>query len=107
MLQGNWKLDSDHKYILSFKNSIIERKYKGKVKEKNKVIYDFEKSPESYFTSKGAYDFSQGTEISSDFKIIEYDKLNQVADSSFIIYIDNRNLELGTETGRVTFKKIK
>ena len=78
MLQGSWKLDSDHKYILSFKDSIIERKYKGKVEERNKVKYNFEKSPESYFTSKGAFDFSQGTEILSDFKIIEYDKLNHM-----------------------------
>ncbi|MCF6133549.1 hypothetical protein [Flavobacterium wongokense] len=106
MLQGSWKLNTDSNYILNIKNSIIERKYKGKVTEKNKVKYVFEKSPEKYLTKKGAFDFSQPT-IVSDFKIVEYDSLNQVSSSSFIIYIDKQNLELGFETGRASFKKIK
>ena len=105
MLQGNWKLNSDNNYILSIKNSIIERKYKGKVTEKNKVKYVFEKSPEKYLTAKGAFDFSQPT-IVSDFEIVEYDSLNQVSSTSFIIYVDKQNLELGFETGRASFKKL-
>jgi hypothetical protein len=105
MLQGYWQLKTDPKHVIFISNETLESIYKGKLKERNKLDYNFLKSEMPFF-NKQKHSFEFWNYNSADFKLEMINNQNDTI-TQIVLYIDNKNLELGYNAGTARFKKIK